>query len=64
MEPPCRSDYPFLRHDFLLAAEQTGCVSAATGWKPRHLTLHDAAGLRAAMPVYEKSHSWGEFIFD
>ena len=57
-------DYPFLRHDFLLAAEQTGCVSAATGWKPRHLTLHDAAGLRAAMPVYEKSHSWGEFTFD
>lgn len=58
------TDYPFLRHDFLLAAEQTGCVSAATGWKPRHLALRDAAGLRAAMPVYEKSHSWGEFVFD
>ncbi len=58
------SDYPFLRHEFLLAAEQTGCVSAATGWQPRHLALRDAAGLRAAMPVYEKSHSWGEFVFD
>ena len=56
--------FPFLRHAFLAAAEETGCVSAATGWRPRHLALRDGKNLRAAMPLYEKSHSWGEFVFD
>ncbi|MEX2494965.1 MAG: GNAT family N-acetyltransferase [Woeseia sp.] len=59
------SSAPFLKHAFLLAAESSGCVSAATGWSPRHLTLADGRGcLRAAMPLYEKTHSWGEFVFD
>jgi predicted N-acyltransferase len=57
-------DYPFLRHEFLQLAEQTGCVSADAGWSPRHLTISDGTRLRAAMPLYEKSHSWGEFVFD
>jgi predicted N-acyltransferase len=58
------SEYPFLSHAFLAAAEDTGCVSAATGWQPRHLAIRDGKSLRAAMPLYEKSHSWGEFVFD
>ena len=57
-------DNPFLRHEFLLAAEESGSASAASGWTPRHLAVRDANGLRAAMPLYEKSHSWGEFVFD
>ena len=57
-------DYPFLRHSFLQAAEQSGSASPETGWIPRHLTLHENGELRAAMPLYEKSHSWGEFVFD
>ena len=57
--------FPFLRHDFLLAAETTGCVSEATGWQPRHVAVYDTRNrLVAAMPLYEKSHSWGEFVFD
>ncbi|HWM27363.1 MAG TPA: GNAT family N-acetyltransferase [Woeseiaceae bacterium] len=57
--------FPFLRHEFLHAAEHTGCVSAATGWSPRHIVISDRRGhLIAAMPLYEKSHSWGEFVFD
>tara|TARA_R110002096_G_scaffold22547_8_gene72320 strand:+ start:21104 stop:22246 length:1143 start_codon:yes stop_codon:yes gene_type:complete len=56
--------YPFLRHEFLQAAEDTRCVSPETGWIPRHLTLSDNRGLRAALLLYEKSHSWGEFVFD
>jgi predicted N-acyltransferase len=57
--------YPFLRHEFLLAAETTGCVSKATGWVPRHLVIRGPRGdAVAAMPLYEKSHSWGEFVFD
>jgi predicted N-acyltransferase len=57
-------DYPFLRHEFLAALENTGCATPRTGWKPRHLLLRDAAGLAAAAPIYEKTHSWGEFVFD
>lgn len=57
-------DYPFLKHEFLLAAEQSRSVAPESGWTPRHLTLVENGQLRAAMPLYEKSHSWGEFVFD
>ena len=58
-------DCPFLSHEFLLAAEQSGSVSAETGWVPRHIGLRNSSGrLCAAMPLYEKSHAWGEFVFD
>jgi len=57
--------YPFQQYEFLQAAEKTGCVSAASGWTPRHVVLFDARGeISAAMPLYEKTHSWGEFVFD
>ena len=57
--------YPFLRHEFLYAAEHTGCTAPARGWTPRHVALFDDAGrLAAAMPLFEKTHSWGEFVFD
>jgi len=59
------SEYPFLKHEFLRAAEMTGCVSVTSGWQPRHIALFDRSGhLEAAMLLYEKSHSWGEFVFD
>ena len=58
------ADYPFLRHEFLELAETSGSVTPDAGWTPRHLALYDGARLRAAMPLYEKSHSWGEFVFD
>jgi uncharacterized protein len=56
---------PFVRHEFLQALESTGCVGTATGWVPHHLVLHDADGeLEAALPLYRKTDSWGEFVFD
>ncbi len=55
---------PFLRHEFLAALEHTRCVGARTGWTPSYLTLSDAQGLAAAAPVFAKSHSYGEFVFD
>ena len=55
---------PFLGHAFLAALEDTGCVGPASGWIPRHLLVRDGARLIAAVPLYEKSHSWGEFVFD
>jgi predicted N-acyltransferase len=58
------TDIPFLRHEFLAALEHTGCVGAHTGWQPRYITLSDDRGLAAAVPAFEKSHSYGEFVFD
>jgi len=59
------SAQPFLRHEFLLALEQSGCAAARTGWTPRHLIIEDAEGVpAAAMPLFRKAHSRGEFVFD
>jgi uncharacterized protein len=55
---------PFLRHEFLAALEHSGCVSERTGWAPAHLALWQKRELVAAAPVYRKTHSWGEFVFD
>jgi predicted N-acyltransferase len=55
---------PFLRHEFLAALEHTRCVGSGTGWTPAHLALFEGEELLAAAPVYRKTHSWGEFVFD
>jgi predicted N-acyltransferase len=56
---------PFLRHEFLLALEESGCAVAKTGWAARHLVLEDqAGGVIGALPLYLKGHSRGEFVFD
>lgn len=57
-------DYPFLRHEFLSALHETGCASAQTGWKPLYLGLWRESALAGAMPLYLKTHSRGEFVFD
>lgn len=61
----CGAGNPFLRHAFLDALEESGCCSAETGWLPRHVAVEDAEGaLVGAMPLYLKSHSQGEYVFD
>ncbi|UZJ43704.1 GNAT family N-acetyltransferase [Marinimicrobium sp. C6131] len=61
----CPSDFPFTRHAFLAALEDSGSVGEGTGWQPQHLLLRDDQGeLKAAMPVYRKDHSYGEYVFD
>jgi predicted N-acyltransferase len=56
---------PFLRHEFFAALEQSGCAAPRTGWVPRHLIVDDANGTPlAAMPLFRKTHSRGEFVFD
>lgn len=58
-------DNPTVTHEFLATLEQELCVGPHTGWTPAHLTVRDASGaLRAAAPLYRKTHSWGEFVFD
>ncbi len=56
---------PFVSYDFLHAAEESGCVSARTGWAPHHLSVEDTEGRTVGvMPLYLKSHSQGEYVFD
>jgi hypothetical protein len=57
-------DSPFLAHAFLSGLEETACACADSGWQPCHLTLWDGRTLRAAMPLYLKTHSYGEYVFD
>ncbi len=59
------ADNPFVSFDFLDALEQTNCAVERTGWGPRHLLLKDETGQAAAvMPLYLKTHSRGEYVFD
>ena len=55
---------PFLKHEFLSALEETGCVGGNTGWQVAHLALKRDGRLIGAMPLYLKQHSYGEFVFD
>jgi len=56
---------PLLSHAFLSALEQAGAVGVETGWVPSPLTVHNATGqLMGAMPLYVKTHSYGEYVFD
>jgi uncharacterized protein len=57
--------HPLLRHAFLHAMHESGSATADTGWHPQYLVASDAAGsLVGAMPLYVKSHSYGEYVFD
>ena len=58
-------DNPFLHHAFLAALEHSGSACAESGWLPLHLSCRDdQGGLIGALPLYLKSHSYGEFVFD
>ena len=55
---------PLLSHAFLHALHATGCASRSTGWTPRYLTAWRDGHLAGAMPLYAKTHSYGEYVFD
>ncbi|MCP4090623.1 MAG: N-acetyltransferase [Gammaproteobacteria bacterium] len=58
-------NYPFMRHEFLSALEESGCASKDTGWLPYPILCESATGeLLGAMPLYLKNNSQGEFVFD
>ena len=54
---------PFLRYDFLKGLEEYGCLDGH-GWRPCHLALKSGRKLLAALPLYYRSNSHGEFVFD
>jgi uncharacterized protein len=59
-----RPENPFLTHRFLRALESSGSVGEGTGWQPHHLVARLNGQLIGVMPLYAKSHSQGEYIFD
>ncbi len=56
--------HPFLTHAFLSALHETGCASRESGWRPCFMTAWSAGALVGALPLYEKTHSYGEYVFD
>lgn len=55
---------PFTSHRFLLALDRSRSTGKGTGWQTRPLVLLNAGAPVAAMPLYVKSNSQGEYIFD
>ncbi len=65
----CAGGNPFVSHAFLDALEQSGSATADSGWLPQHLVLENpqagpGGGLLGCVPLYLKSHSYGEYVFD
>lgn len=57
-------DDPFVEHEFLSLLEQSGSVGRGSGWEPLHVTAWRQRRLVGALPLYLKTHSYGEYIFD
>jgi uncharacterized protein len=56
---------PFVSHAFLSAMEDSGSANSRTGWLPQHAVLrHDGGEIVGVVPMYVKSHSYGEYVFD
>jgi hypothetical protein len=55
---------PFLEWEWLASLEEAGCVGGKSGWTPRPLVVRQAGRVVAAVPLYVKTHSEGEFVFD
>jgi hypothetical protein len=55
---------PLLSHAFFSALHETGCAAPATGWRPHFLTAWSGDTLTGALPLYAKTHSYGEYVFD
>jgi len=60
-----KPDNPFLDHAFFMALEESGCTGRRTGWQAQHILLEGEGGTPIGlMPLFLKSHSMGEYVFD
>jgi predicted N-acyltransferase len=57
-------EQPFVRHEFFSALVESGCAAASSGWRPQFLLLRRSGALAGAMPLFAKTHSYGEYVFD
>ena len=63
-QSPGAAPSPFLRHEYLAALHESGSAAPDTGWTPCFITLWQNGELAAACPLYLKTHSYGEYVFD
>jgi len=61
LEPP---DFPFFDYEFLRALERSGSVGRGTGWSPVYLVCREGERILGALPLYLKTDSYGEYVFD
>lgn len=59
-----RGDFIFADHRFLLALEESGSIGPRTGWFPKIVVAREGGKLTGAIPLFEKTNSYGEYIFD
>lgn len=55
---------PFLSHGFLSTLEHSASAVRQTGWTPHHIVAKHQNNIVAVVPLYLKTHSYGEFVFD
>ncbi|WP_158967832.1 GNAT family N-acetyltransferase [Paraglaciecola sp. L3A3] len=55
---------PFCQYHFLHALETSGSVGQNSGWQPRHLVIYENSIAVGVLPLYQKTHSYGEYVFD
>ena len=59
-----RPNDPFTTYRFLKALEDSGSVGEGTGWDPCYIMAYQGDELIGCAPMYRKTHSQGEYIFD
>lgn len=57
-------DNPFLDYTFFRALEESGCATGRTGWQPQHIVVTDGETPVGLLPLFLKTHSMGEYVFD
>jgi len=55
---------PFVSLAFLGTAEKVGAGGTAMGWQAQHLALYDGDLLVGLLPLYLRTHSFGDFSRD
>lgn len=55
---------PFCQYPFLHALETSGSVGGKSGWQPFHLVIYQNSEPVGILPLYKKTHSYGEYVFD
>jgi predicted N-acyltransferase len=58
------ADDPFLEHEFLASLEASGVIGCGSRWEMRFVVALDGARPVAALPLFLKWDSYGEFVFD
>ncbi len=64
VESDSNPHYPFLQYAFLAALEDSDSCSEESGWQAKHIVVKQGEQMLAALPCYEKHHSYGEYVFD